>query len=61
MATVMVEIPADEETAAALADPRRREAIGEPVKLVVPMAWRSCAPPIRLHETAAICAALSRQ
>ena len=35
MATVMVEIPVDEETAAALADPHRRQAIGEVVKLMV--------------------------
>ena len=35
MATVMVQIPVDEETAAALADPRRREAVGELIKLVV--------------------------
>lgn len=35
MGTVMVEIPVDEETAAALADPRRRRAIGEAVKLMV--------------------------
>lgn len=35
MNTVMVEIPVDEETAAALADPHRREAVGELVKLAV--------------------------
>lgn len=35
MGTVMVEIPVDEETAAALADPHRREAVGELVKLAV--------------------------
>jgi hypothetical protein len=35
MSTVMVEIPVDEETAAALADPRRRQAVGELVKLMV--------------------------
>jgi hypothetical protein len=35
MAVVMVEIPVDEETAAALADPHRREAAGELVKLAV--------------------------
>ncbi len=35
MRTVMVEIPVDEETAAALADPHRREAVGELVKLAV--------------------------
>jgi hypothetical protein len=31
----MVEIPVDEETAAALADPHRRQAIGKAVKLMV--------------------------
>jgi hypothetical protein len=35
MGTVMVEIPVDEETAAALAGPHRRQAIGEAVKLMV--------------------------
>lgn len=35
MGTVMVEIPVDEETAAALADPHRRRAIGEAVKVMV--------------------------
>ena len=35
MSTVMVEIPVDEATAAALADPHRREAVGELVKLIV--------------------------
>ena len=35
MSIVMVEIPVDEETAAALADPHRREAAGELVKLAV--------------------------
>jgi Glu-tRNA(Gln) amidotransferase subunit E-like FAD-binding protein len=35
MGSVMVEIPVDEETAAALADPHRRRAIGEAVKAMV--------------------------
>ncbi|HEY3845535.1 MAG TPA: hypothetical protein VGL95_00315 [Acetobacteraceae bacterium] len=35
MSTVMIEIPVDEETAAALADPHRRRAVGELVKLMV--------------------------
>ena len=35
MATVMVEIPVDTETAEALADPRRRTAAGEMVKAMV--------------------------
>jgi hypothetical protein len=35
MSTVMIEIPVDEETAAALADPHRRQAVGELVKLMV--------------------------
>jgi hypothetical protein len=35
MATVMVEIPVDEETAAALTDPHQLQAVGELVKLMV--------------------------
>jgi hypothetical protein len=35
MGVVMVEIPVDEGTAAALADPHRRDAAGELVKLAV--------------------------
>jgi hypothetical protein len=35
MSTVMIEIPVDEETAAALTDPHRRQAAGELVKLMV--------------------------
>ena len=35
MPVVMVEIPVDEATAAALADPRRLEAVGELVRLTV--------------------------
>jgi hypothetical protein len=36
MATVMVQIPVDEETAAALSDPRRLEAVGELIKILAP-------------------------